>query len=60
MKLDKFRHIFGGRGRTLKCEEFGDFAQILEFAFGEGSVAEWSVCRGLKSGDPEFKSRSDH
>ena len=48
------------KGKDFKCEEFGELAQILEFAFGEGSVAEWSVCPGLKSGDPEFKSRSDH
>ena len=36
MKLDKLRHIYEGRGRTLKSEEFPDLAGILEFAFGEG------------------------
>ena len=35
-KLEKLRHIFKGRGRRLKCEEFPDLAGILEFAFGEG------------------------
>ena len=36
MKIEKLRHIFKGRGRSLKCEEFPDLAGILEFAFGEG------------------------
>ena len=36
MKIEKLRHIFKGRGRRLKCEEFPDLAGILEFAFGEG------------------------
>lgn len=36
MKLEKLHHIFKGRGRKLKCEEFPDLAGILEFAFGEG------------------------
>ena len=36
MKLEKLRHIFKGRGRRLKCEEFPDLAALLEFAFGEG------------------------
>ena len=36
MKLEKLRHIFRGRGRTLKCEEFPELAGILESAFGEG------------------------
>ena len=35
MKLEKLRHVFEGRGRMLKCEEFPDLAAILEFAFGE-------------------------
>ena len=36
MKLEKLHHIFKGRGRQLKCEEFPDLAAILEFAFGDG------------------------
>ena len=36
MKLEKLCHIFKGRGRNLKCEEFPDLAVILEYAFGEG------------------------
>ena len=35
MKLERLRHVFKGRGRHLKCEEFPDLAGILEFAFGE-------------------------
>ena len=35
MKLEKLRHVFKGRGRKLKSEEFPDLAGILEFAFGE-------------------------
>ena len=35
MKLEKLRHVFRGRGRHLKCEEFPELAAILEFAFGE-------------------------
>ena len=35
MKLEKLRHVFKGRGRKLKCEEFPDLTGILEFAFGE-------------------------
>ena len=35
MKLDKLRHVFEGRGRILKCEEFPDLSAILEYAFGE-------------------------
>ncbi len=37
MKLEKLRHIFKGRGRNLKCEEFPDLAGILEYAFGKGN-----------------------
>ena len=37
MKLEKLRHTFRGRGRTLKCEEFPELAGILEFAFGESN-----------------------
>ncbi len=36
MKIEKLRHVFKGRGRSLKCEDFPDLAGILEFAFGEG------------------------
>lgn len=36
MKLEKLSHIFKGKGRQLKCEEFPDLAAILEFAFGDG------------------------
>lgn len=36
MKMEKLRHVFKGRGRSLKCEDFPDLAGILEFAFGEG------------------------
>ena len=36
IKLEKLHHIFKGRGRRLKCEEFPDLAGILEFVFGEG------------------------
>ena len=35
MKLEKLHHVFAGRGRDLKCEEFPDLAGIIEFAFGE-------------------------
>ena len=35
MKLEKLCHVFKGRGRKLKCEEFPDLTGILEFAFGE-------------------------
>ena len=35
MKMEKLRHIFKGRGRNLKSDEFPDLAGILEFAFGE-------------------------
>ena len=35
MKMGKLRHIFKGRGRNLKSDEFPDLAGILEFAFGE-------------------------
>lgn len=35
MKLEKLRHLFTGRGRHLKCEEFPDLVGIIEFAFGE-------------------------
>ncbi len=36
MKLTNLRHVFQGRGRELKSEEFQDLAAILEYAFGEG------------------------
>ena len=35
MKLEKLRHLFTGRGRDLKCEEFPDLVGIIEFTFGE-------------------------
>lgn len=35
MKIEKLRHVFTGRGRELKSEEFPDLAGILEFAFSE-------------------------
>lgn len=38
MKIEKLRHIFKGRGKSLKCVEFPDLARILEFAFGEGDL----------------------
>lgn len=34
-KLEKLCHVFKGRGRQLKCEEFPDLTGILEFGFGE-------------------------
>ena len=37
MKLEKLRHVFKGRGKKLKSEEFPDLAGILEFAFGESN-----------------------
>ena len=40
MKLEKLRHVFEGRGRMLKCEEFPDLAAVLEFAFGESDRIE--------------------
>ena len=40
MKLEKLRHVFEGRGRTLKSEEFPDLAAIMEFAFGESDRVE--------------------
>lgn len=40
MKIEKLRHIFKGRGRSLKCKEFPDLAGILEFAFGEGDSVD--------------------
>ena len=48
MKLEKLRHVFKGRGRSLKCEEFPDLAGILEFAFGEGDRVD-RASGGLKS-----------
>ena len=36
MKLTNLRHVFQGRGRELKREEFLDLAAILEYAFAEG------------------------
>lgn len=35
-KLKNLRHVFEGRGRILKCDEFPELAGILEFVFGEG------------------------
>ena len=35
MKLEKLRHVFEGRGRILKSEQFPDLPAILESAFGE-------------------------
>ena len=43
MKLEKLRHIYQGRGRQSKSEEFLDLAAILEFSFGEGD----RIDRGL-------------
>ena len=40
MKLEKLRHVFEGRGRMLKSEEFPDLAAILEFSFGESDRIE--------------------
>ncbi len=40
MKLKKLRHVFEGRGRMLKCEEFPDLAAIIEYAFGESDCVE--------------------
>jgi hypothetical protein len=36
MKLEKLRHVFKGRGRLLKSDQFPDLAGVLEFCFGEG------------------------
>ena len=35
LKLERLKHIYEGRGRALKCEEFPDLPAILEFAFGD-------------------------
>ena len=35
-KREQLKVIASGRGRHLKCEEFPDLAQYIEFAFGEG------------------------
>jgi hypothetical protein len=35
MKLEKLRHVFEGRGRMMKCEEFPDLTAIMEYAFGK-------------------------
>lgn len=48
MKLEKLRHVFRGRGRSLKGEEFQDLAEILEFAFGESDRVD-RVGGGLES-----------
>ena len=48
MTLEKLRHVFRGRGRTLKCEQFPDLAGILEFAFGEGARVD-RAADGLES-----------
>jgi len=48
MKLEKLRHVFKGRGRKLKCEEFPDLTGILEFAFGESDRVD-RAGRGLES-----------
>ena len=48
MKLEKLRHVFQGRGRKLKSEEFPFLAGVLEFAFGEGDRVE-RARGGLKS-----------
>ena len=39
-KLEKLRHVFEGRGRMLKCEEFTDLAAIMQYAFGESDRIE--------------------
>ena len=36
MKEKHFKLIVEGRGRKLKCKEFLELAQYIEFAFGEG------------------------
>ena len=36
VKLENLCHVFKGRGRDLKSEEFPDLCGILEFAFGKG------------------------
>lgn len=48
MKMEKLKHVFRGRGRKLKCEEFPDLAGILEFTFGEGDRVDRAGC-GLES-----------
>lgn len=35
-KREQLKVIASGRGRHLKCEEFPELAQYIEFAFGEG------------------------
>ncbi len=40
LKMEKLRHVFVGRGRDLKCEEFPDLVNILEFAFGESDQVD--------------------
>ncbi|CAB3980518.1 Hypothetical predicted protein [Paramuricea clavata] len=36
MKLEKLQHMFKGRGRLLKSDQFPDLAGVLQFCFGEG------------------------
>lgn len=36
IKNEQLKVVAEGRGRKLKCEEFPELAQYLEFAFGEG------------------------
>ena len=40
MTVEKLCHVFKGRGRMLKCEEFPELATILEYAFGESDHIE--------------------
>ena len=49
MKLEKLRHVFEGRGRMLKCEEFTDLAAVMEYAFGESDRIDRSGGGGLES-----------
>ncbi|KXJ18944.1 hypothetical protein AC249_AIPGENE25645 [Exaiptasia diaphana] len=35
-KLKNLRHVYEGRGRNLKCDEFPELASVLEYVYGEG------------------------
>lgn len=39
-KIKEIRTNIGRRGRYMKCEEFPELAQVLEYAFGEGDKRE--------------------
>ena len=36
LKKEMFKTVADGRGRKIKCEEFPELAQYIEFTFGEG------------------------